>query len=88
MLVDGYSMCIHEYTNDMSAREMIEQNRSHPMIAAHAAEIAKIDAKVIELLRPTKKCIHGDYPRSHFWFWMYPPSSPELEKDLRAINAI
>jgi hypothetical protein len=26
-----------------------------------------------------------DYPESHFWFWTYPPNSPELENDLREI---
>ena len=88
ILADGYDMCIHEYTNDMSARELIERYRSHPLIATRETDIAMSDSRVVEILRPTKKCIYGDYPESHFWYWMYPPNSPELERDLREMGAI
>ena len=87
-LAEGYDMCIYEYTNDMSARELIEQHRDHPLIQMQSSEIERIDNRLISILRPTKKCIHGDYPKSHFWFWSYPPNSPELERDLQEIGAI
>ena len=66
ILAGGYDMCIHEYTNDMSARELIDRYREHPLIAAREADIKRTDALVIAILKPTKKCIHGDYPKSHF----------------------
>lgn len=88
IFADGYDMCIHEYTNDMSVRELIEQYRDHPLIKMYIPEIERSDAEVIAMLKPTKKCIHGDYPETHFWYWMYPLNSPQLERDLREMGAI
>ena len=87
-LNDGYDMCIYEYTNDMSSRELLDRYQSHPLIAEMTTRITTADNKIREILSPTKCCIHGDFPRSHFWYWMYPPNSPELERDLREIGAI
>lgn len=85
---DGYDMCIYEYTNDMSSRELLHQYAEHPLVARYASRINAADEKLQQVLIPTKRCIHGDYPPTHFWFWTYPPNSPELERDLREMNAI
>ncbi|HMO15501.1 MAG TPA: hypothetical protein PKD64_15710 [Pirellulaceae bacterium] len=87
-LADGYDMCIHEYTNDMSARELLERYSEHPTIRQFEQRIRMADEKIVAILKPTKRCICGDYPTSHFWYWGYPPNSPELENDLREIGAI
>lgn len=87
-LADGYDMCIYEYTNDMSCRELLHQFADHHVVREYEDRIAIADRKLKSILKPTKCCIHGEYPESHFWFWTYPPSSPELESDLREIGAI
>jgi hypothetical protein len=87
-LADGYDMCIHEYTNDMSCRELLHQFADHHIVYQYDDRIAIADRKLKSILKPTKCCIHGDFPESHFWFWTYPPNSPELESDLREIGAI
>ncbi|MGN6547517.1 MAG: hypothetical protein ACTHK7_20865 [Aureliella sp.] len=87
-LGDGYEMCIYEYTNDMSCRELLHQYADHCIVRQYRDRIADADRKLKALLKPTNRCIHGDYPESHFWYWAYPPNSPELENDLREIGAI
>ncbi len=81
-LANGYDMCIYEYTNDMSCRELLEKHRDHPAVRKYAPLIQLADDKLRATLKPTKRCIHGEFPRSHWWYWMYPPNSPELESDL------
>jgi len=87
-LADGYDMCIYEYTNDMTCRELLHQYADHHVIREFEKRIAIADGRLKAILNPTKQCIHGDYPESHFWFWAYPPNSPELENDLREMGAI
>lgn len=87
-LADGFDMCIYEYTNDMSCRELLHRFADHRIVREYENRIAIADRKLKAILQPTKCCIHGDYPESHFWFWAYPPNSPELENDLREMGAI
>ena len=87
-LVDGYDMSIYEYANDMSCRELLHQFADHHIVRGYEDRIAITDRKMKALLRPTKRCIHGNHPESHFWFWAYPLNSPELENDLREMGAI
>ncbi len=87
-LGDGFNMCIYEYTNDLSCRELLHQYSEHCVVREYEQRIRIADEKLKAILKPTKCCIHGDYPESHFWFWAYPPNSPELENDLREIGAI
>jgi heterodisulfide reductase subunit B len=87
-LMDGFDMCIYEYTSDMSCRELLHQYSDHPNVREYEMRIAIADRKLKAILKPTNRCIHGDYPESHFWFWTYPPNSPELENDLREMGAI
>lgn len=87
-LGDGYDMCIYEYTNDMSCRELLHRYADHPVIRQYELRIKVADDKLSAVLQRTKRCIHGDYPESHFWYWTYPPNSPELENDLRSRDAI
>ena len=87
-LAGGYDMCIYEYTNDMSCRELLEQYADHPLVIRYRERIEVADETLKAILKPTKRCIHGDYPETHFWFWKYPPDSPGLEDDLREMGAI
>lgn len=87
-LAGGYELCIYEYTNDMSSRELLDRYRNHPLVVEMADRIAMADKKLNKVLAPTKCCIHGNFPSSHFWYWMYPPNSPALERGLREIDAI
>ncbi len=87
-LADGYDMCIYEYTNDISCRELLHRYADHPFVRQYEQRIVIADKKLNSILKPTKSCIHGDYPESHFWYWRYPSNSPELENDLREMGAI
>jgi len=87
-LPDGYSMSICEYTNDISCRQMIEEHKTSPAIARQWSRIETADNALKAILRPTKRCIHGQYPQSCFWYWGYPAMSLQLEDDLRAIGAM
>ena len=87
-LSDGFDKCIYEYTNDMTCRELLHQHFDHPIVREYKTRIVIADRKLRAILIPTNRCIHGDYPESHFWFWSYPPNSPELEKDLRETGVI
>ena len=84
----GYSMCIYEYTNDLSCRQQLEDARSEPAVQELWRRVEIADSRLRQILRPTKRCIHGSYSQDCFWFWGYPPNSPGLESDLRAINAL
>ena len=83
-LENGYSMCIYEYTNDLACRNLLEEHREDPHVASLWTRVEATDAVLRQLLLPTMHCFHGDYPRSRFWYWGYPPCSPELEDDLRS----
>ena len=85
---DGYDMCIHEYTNDLSCRDQLERCREDPDAQAVWSRVVAADTAFRELLIPTKCSIYGDAPREHFWFWGYPDGSPELQADLKAMGAI
>lgn len=87
-LGDGYSMCIYEYANDLACRNLLEEYREDPRVACLWARVVATDAVLRELLLPARRCFHGDYPRSWFWCWGYPPLSPELEDDLRSRGLI
>jgi len=84
----GYSMCIYEYTNDLSCRQQLEDTRLESAVQELWQRVEVADSLLRQILRPTKRCIHGSYPRECFWYWGYPPNSPELESDLRAIDAL
>jgi len=84
----GYSMSIYEYANDLSCRQQLEDARSEGAVQELWGRIEDADSRLRQILRPTKHCIHGSYPRECFWYWGYPPNSPELESDLKAINAL
>ena len=87
-LVQGYDMSIYEYTNDLSCRQILEEKRDDPLVADQWNRIQASDNLLKSILLPTNQCIHGSYPKDCFWFWGYPPNSPELETDLREIGAI
>ena len=87
-LRDGYSMSVYEYTNDLSCRDRLEAAKETPEVAAMWARVERSDDVLRGLLLPTKRGISGDRPRSQFWYWGYPPGSPELEADLRSRGAI
>ena len=85
---DGYDMCIHEYTNDLSCRDELERRRDSPDVKTVWPRVLAADAVFRELLTPTKRSIHGDAPPDHFWFWGYPDGSPELQADLKLMDAL
>jgi hypothetical protein len=87
-VADGYSMCIYEYTNDLGCRQLLEEHRSESEIQSIWRRVAAADTSLRAILRPTKKCIHGNYPDSWFWYWGCPPNSPELEGDLKSVGAL
>jgi len=87
-IADGFWMCVYEYTNDLSCRQLIEEAKTSPEIQRIWPRIDAADQALKRILLPTKLCIHGDYSESHFWYWGYPPNSPELESDLRSVGAI
>ena len=87
-LTDGFDMSIYEYTNDMSCRQRLEDERTEPGVQELWQRVELADTRLQEILRPTKCCIHGSYPPECFWYWGYPPNSPELESDLKAIDAL
>jgi hypothetical protein len=85
---DGYGMCIHEYTNDLSCRDQLQRRRDTPDVQAVWPRVIAADSAFRAILLPTKRSICGDSPQSHFWFWGYPDGSPELEADLKSMDAI
>ena len=87
-LVDGYSMGIYEYTNDLHCRVYLEEHRTDEDVLAMWPRVENADERAKAILLPAKGCLHGDHPRSWFWYWTYPASSPELEADLRRIDLI
>ena len=88
LVADGYDMCVYEYTNDMSCRQHLEDARAEPEVQELWRRVEIADTKLRDILRPTRRCIHGSYPLECFWYWGYPPNSPELESDLRSIDAL
>jgi hypothetical protein len=87
-LSEGYDMSIYEYSNDISCRQRIEESRMKQPVADQWKRVQSADAALKKILIQTKRCIHGDYPKTCFWYWGYPPNSPELGKDLKAMEAI
>ena len=85
---DGYNMCVHEYTNDLSCREQLEQQRNTPEAQDVWPRVAAADTAFRKFLIPTKCAIYGDAPSDHFWFWGYPDGSAELEADLKSMGAL
>lgn len=85
---DGYDLCIHEYTNDLSSRERLEENRDTLEVKNVWSRVEAADAAFREILIPTKRPMSGGKPKTHFWFWGYPVGSPQLEFDLKSIDAI
>jgi len=88
VVADGYDMCVYEYTNDLSCRLFIYDNRSSVEIREMRQRIEVADQRFRDVLQETKKCIHGDYPKECFWFWSCPANSPELEQDLLEMGAL
>lgn len=82
-LLDGYSMSIYEYTNDVYCRQYLEEQKDTPGVSDIWSRIETIDSRFLTILNPTKRCIYGSYPQSCFWYWSYPLHSPELEQDLK-----
>ena len=80
---EGYSSNLDEYASDIWCRQCIEDARDQPTIRHLWSRVEAADAKLRALLLPTKTCFFGRYAASNFWFWGYPPRSPELEADLR-----
>ena len=79
----GYEEIIYEYTNDLTCRlfiqEAIEQNNESILFMKDRIKIA--DEKLKSILQETKTCIHGDYPKTYFWFWGIPKNSDELMQE-------
>jgi hypothetical protein len=84
----GYRMSVYEYTNDLACRQYIEERKERPELTKMWSRVEAADLKFKLTLLPTKCCIHGSYPKSCFWYWGYPPNSPELESDLKAMGAV
>lgn len=81
---NGYGMCVYEYTNDLACRLFIQDGKNGLLYQKYLDRIENIDRKFKDtFLRTTKKCMYGNYSKEYFWFWMVPPNSDELEKDLR-----
>ena len=87
-LPTGYDMSVYEYTNDISCRQTLEDERTGPGVQGLWQRVEIADSRLREILQPTQRCIHGSYPSSCFWYWGYPPDSPGLEDDLRSLGAI
>ncbi|HSH76754.1 MAG TPA: hypothetical protein VLA09_13785 [Longimicrobiales bacterium] len=87
-LDQGYSMSVHEYTNDLHCRQLLHDARAEPQVKELWRRVEVADAKLRGILRPTKRCLHGSNPPTCFWYWGYPPNSPGLESDLRSIGAL
>ena len=85
---DGYGMCLSEYTNDLSCRDTIEERMRETEFSPFLPAIEQLDSALRSILIPTDKCIHGNYPKSAFWYWGYPPDSPELYADLLSCGII
>lgn len=82
-LQDGYSMSIYEYTNDLYCRQYLEEHKDDPVVSELWIRIERIDSRFLKMVNSTKRCIHGNYPQSYFWYWSYPINSPEIEQDLK-----
>lgn len=87
-LSGGYSLCVTEYTNDLACRQELEDARLESVVQGLWQRVEVADARLQQILLPTKRCLDGSYPRECFWYWGYPPNSPELESDLRATGAL
>jgi hypothetical protein len=87
-LVLGYNASVYEYANDISCRQALEAARAIPEVRQIWGRVEKADSRLRKILAPTKGCIQGSYPRECFWYWGYPPNSPELESDLRRLDLL
>ena len=54
---DGYDMCIHEYTNDLSCRDQLQRRRDTPEVQAVWTRVIAADAAFRAILLPTKRSI-------------------------------
>lgn len=79
-ICEGYEEIIYEYTNDLTCRLLIQNaiEENNPAILSMLRRIEISDSKFKAILLSTKECIHGDYPKSYFWFWGIPRNSDEL----------
>lgn len=84
----GHETSVDEYANDLSCRQSLEDNREDPHAKELRHRIQVADTRLRTILRPTKRCVHGSYPPSCFWYWGCPPSSPEPESDLVSLAAL
>ncbi|QDT99885.1 hypothetical protein [Gimesia aquarii] len=82
-LLDGYSMSIYEYINDLYCRQYLEEHKDDPDVSGLWSRIERTDSRFLAILNSTKRCICGNYPQSYFWYWSYPSHSPVLEQDLK-----
>ena len=87
-LRSGYKLCVQEYTNDLSSRQMLDDLARTPQWDEIWTRVDGADAELRKILQPTKTCICGEYSKAAFWFWGYPPNSPKLESNLRDMGAI
>jgi len=79
-IAEGYEEIIYEYTNDLACRTFIQKaiDKKNADILSMLPRIEKSDSLLKNILISTKECIHGNYPKSHFWFWGIPKNSVEL----------
>ncbi len=85
---EGYEEIIYEYTNDLSCRLFIQRaiENGNSEVLVMSKRVKRADIKLKQLLQKTKQCIHGDYPKSYFWFWGVPKYSEELMNEAKLNN--
>lgn len=83
----GYDMSVDEYANDISCRQRLDDDRTEPGVEELWQRVEIADSRLREILEPTKRCIHGSYPPTCFWYWGYPPN-PSSRGDLRSLGAL
>jgi len=84
-IYQGYEEIIYEYTNDLSCRLFIQEalDNNDSQVFSMIERIRAADEKLKSVLHPTKECIHGNFPKSYFWFWGIPKNSEELMNEAR-----
>lgn len=80
----GYGDTYEEYVDDLRCRTLLEQNRDAETVKAIWSQVARVDQVAKENFTKTKASIHADRSETDFWFWMYPPNSPDIEACLPA----
>ncbi|MEP6903301.1 MAG: hypothetical protein ABJA66_16355 [Actinomycetota bacterium] len=79
-ICDGYEENIYEYTNDLACRLFIQEasKQNSESILFMNERVKKADEKLQSVLQETNTCIHGNYPKTYFWFWGVPENSDEF----------